>query len=56
MQINDEIKAKEIRVVGEDGEQLGIMNVNDAKEMAYNKGLDLVLMAPNANPPVCRIM
>ena len=56
MQINDEIKAKEIRVVGEDGEQLGIMSVNEAKEMAYNKGLDLVMMAPNANPPVCRIM
>ena len=56
MQINDEIKAKEIRVVGDDGEQLGIMSVNEAKEMAYNKGLDLVMMAPNANPPVCRIM
>lgn len=56
MQINDEIKAKEVRVVGEDGEQLGIMGLNDAKEKAYSKGLDLVLMAPNAAPPVCRIM
>ena len=54
--INDEIKAKEIRVVGEDGEQLGIMSVNEAKEMAYNKGLDLVMMASAATPPVCKIM
>ena len=56
MQINDEIKGKEVRVVGENGEQLGIMQVNDAQEMAYSKGLDLVLMAPNMVPPVCKIM
>lgn len=56
MQINDEIRAKEVRVVGEDGEQLGIMHLNDAKEKAYSKGLDLVLMAPNSVPPVCKIM
>ena len=56
MQINDEIKIKEVRVVGENGEQLGIMHVNDAKEAAYSKGLDLVLMAPTAVPPVCKIM
>lgn len=56
MQINDEIKAKEVRVVGEDGEQLGVMHLNDAKEKAYGRGLDLVLMAPTAVPPVCKIM
>lgn len=56
LQINEEIKVKEARVVGPDGEQLGIMKYNDALEAAYEKGLDLVLIAPQATPPVCRIM
>ena len=56
LQINEEIKVKEARIVGEDGEQLGIMKFNDALEAAYEKGLDLVLIAPQATPPVCRIM
>ena len=54
--INDEIKCKEVRVIGADGEQLGIMELNAAKEYAYGKDLDLVLIAPNATPPVCRAM
>lgn len=54
--INDEIKAKEVRLVGENGEQLGVMSLNDAKEYAYSRDLDLVLMAANATPPVCRAM
>lgn len=54
--INDEIKCKEVRVVGPDGEQLGIMSTEKAKEFAYERDLDLVLMAPNAEPPVCRAM
>ena len=56
MQINDEIVAKEVRLVGADGEQLGIFPLENAQKAAYDKGLDLVLMAPQANPPVCRIM
>ena len=56
MQINDEIRAKEVRLVGADGEQLGILSLESAQKAAYDKGLDLVLMAPQAVPPVCRIM
>ena len=54
--INDEIKAKEVRLVGEDGQQLGIMSLNDAKEYAYSRDLDLVLMSATAVPPACRAM
>ena len=54
--INEEIKAKEVRVVGVDGEAIGIMSSYDALKLAYDKGYDLVLMAPQAQPPVCRIM
>ena len=56
MPINGEIKAKEVRLVGPEGEALGIFPIKDALEMAYDKDLDLVLMAPTAQPPVCRIM
>lgn len=56
LQINEEIKVKEIRVINEEGEALGIMNSAEALEIAYDKGLDLVLIAPQATPPVCRIM
>ncbi len=54
--INDEIKAKEVRLVGEDGQQLGIMSLSDAKEYAYSRDLDLVLMSATAVPPACRAM
>ncbi|ACU91071.1 translation initiation factor IF-3 [Desulfomicrobium sp. ZS1] len=53
---NKQIRAKEIRVVGDDGNQLGIMTVPEALEQAEAKGLDLVEVAPNAKPPVCKIM
>jgi len=56
LQINEEIRVKEVRIVGEDGEQMGVMATSKALELAYEKDLDLVLMAPNAEPPVCRIM
>lgn len=56
MLINGEIKAKEVRLVGADGEALGIFPLKDALNMAYDNDLDLVLMAPTAQPPVCRIM
>lgn len=56
LQINEEIRAKEVRIVGEGGEQVGVMSTSAALAMAYEKDLDLVLIAPNAQPPVCRIM
>lgn len=56
MLINGEIKAKEVRLVGAQGEALGIFFIKDAQNMAYDNDMDLVLMAPNAEPPVCRIM
>ncbi len=56
LQINEEIRAKEVRIIGDDGEQIGVLATSKALEMAYEKDLDLVLMAPNAEPPVCRIM
>jgi translation initiation factor IF-3 len=54
--INEEIREKEIRVVGTEGEALGIMETKTALEMAESKQLDLVMIAPQAKPPVCRIM
>ena len=56
MPINGEIKAKEVRLVGPEGEALGIFPLKDALDLAYDKDMDLVLMAPTAQPPVCRIM
>ena len=50
------IRARELRVIGADGEQLGILSRNDALHAAQEAGLDLVEVAPNAEPPVCRIM
>lgn len=55
-QINDEIKDKELRVISEDGEQLGIMSAAEALKIADDKDLDLVKIAPQAKPPVCKIM
>ena len=52
--INEEIKHPEVRVLGPANEQLGIMKISDALNYAYNLGVDLVLIAPNAAPPVCR--
>ncbi len=54
--INEEIKLREVRVVGDDGEAIGIMSSEAALKIAYDQGYDLVLMAPQATPPVCRIM
>ena len=56
MLVNEQIDAKEIRVIGADGEQLGIMSTEQALRMAYNDGLDLVMMTGSATPPVCKIM
>ena len=54
--INERIRAREIRVIGSEGGQLGIMTPDAALKMAEEEGLDLVEVAPEANPPVCRIM
>ncbi|NDV19542.1 translation initiation factor IF-3 [Pseudodesulfovibrio sp. JC047] len=53
---NDRIRIPKVRVVDEDGEQLGVLATRDALERAREKGLDLVEVAPNADPPVCKIM
>lgn len=54
--INEQIRDKEVRVVGEEGEQLGVMSSKDAMKMAEDAGLDLVKIAPTAKPPVCKIV
>lgn len=54
--LNEEIKEKEVRVVSDDGEQLGIMSSKEALTIAEGKEKDLVLISPSANPPVCKIM
>ncbi len=54
--VNEEIKLKEVRVIGVEGEAIGVMSSDAALSLAYDKGYDLVLMAPAAQPPVCRIM
>jgi len=54
--INEEIRDKEVRLVGTDGEQLGVVSIAAAQQMADEKSLDLVKIAPQAVPPVCKIM
>ena len=56
IQINEEIRDKEVRVIDSDGGQLGIMSAAQALEKAAAKNLDLVKIAPQAVPPVCKIM
>lgn len=56
LRINSRIRAREVRVIDENGAQVGIITVRDALQMAEERGLDLVEVAPNAVPPVCRIM
>lgn len=54
--INEQIRAKEVMVIGPNGEQLGIKNIKDALTLATYAGFDLVLINQNGNPPVCKIM
>ena len=56
LMINGQIRDKEVRVIGEDGEQLGVMSAAEAQKLADEAGLDLVKIAPTAKPPVCRIV
>ena len=54
--INEEIREKELRLVGSDGEQLGVVSSAEARRVAEENDLDLVMISPNAKPPVCKIM
>ncbi len=54
--INEQIRDKEVRVIGENNEQLGVMGIEEARKLAEDAGVDLVKIAPNATPPVCRII
>ncbi len=56
LQINEEIRDKEIRLIDSDGAQLGVVSAKEAQKIANEKKLDLVKIAPNANPPVCKIL
>lgn len=55
-QINEQIRDKEVRLIGEGGEQIGIVDIDKAQQMAIDANLDLVKIAPTAKPPVCKIM
>ena len=54
--INEQIRDKEVRLIGADGEQLGIVSSREAQKIADDAGLDLVKIAPNAKPPVCKVI
>ena len=54
--INEQIRDREVRLIGEDGEQLGIMSAREAQHIAEEAGLDLVKIAPGAKPPMCKIV
>ncbi|MCT7755667.1 MAG: translation initiation factor IF-3, partial [Lactobacillus iners] len=56
MILNEEIRAREVRLIGEDGEQIGVVTKSEALQRATEADLDLVLISPNAKPPVARIM
>ena len=55
-QVNEKIRAKELRLIGQNGDQIGVKSKREALEMAEHVELDLVVVAPNAKPPVARIM
>ena len=55
-QLNEEIRDKEVRLIDSDGAQLGVVATIEAKKLSEEKELDLVMISPNANPPVCKIM
>jgi translation initiation factor IF-3 len=56
VRINQRIRAKEVRLIAGDGEQLGVLSIREALTLSEERGVDLVEVAPNANPPVCRLM
>ena len=56
MPINEQIREKEVQVIADDGEKLGVMAIDEALDLAAERGLDLVLVAPNTKPVVCKLM
>ena len=56
VRVNERIRVPQVRVIGDDGEQVGVLPVREALSLAQSKGLDLVEVSPTARPPVCRIM
>ncbi|MCM2343622.1 MAG: translation initiation factor IF-3 [Alphaproteobacteria bacterium] len=56
LNINDQIRARQVRLIAEDGEQVGVVSIQDALARAEEAGLDLVEISPNAEPPVCKIL
>ena len=56
VRINEKIRSRQVRLISSEGEQLGILTLDDAMNEANDKGLDLVEVAPNSDPPVCRVM
>ena len=56
LMINEQIRDKEVRLIGADGEQIGIVSSKEAQKIADDAGLDLVKIAPNAKPPVCKVI
>ncbi len=54
--INEQVRDKEVRVIGEDGQQLGVMSSKEAMKLAREANVDLVKIAPSANPPVCKLI
>ncbi|MCY0877566.1 MAG: translation initiation factor IF-3 [Firmicutes bacterium] len=56
LRINEEIRVREVRVVGDNGEQFGVMSLRDALQLAQERHVDLVEVSPTAKPPVCRLM
>jgi translation initiation factor IF-3 len=56
VRVNGKIRAREVRIIGDDGSQLGVMTLGEALSLARAKGVDLVEIAPNATPPVCRLV
>ena len=54
--VNERIKSTSVRVISEKGDMLGVFDTHDAVKLAFDQGLDLVEVSPNANPPVCKII
>ncbi len=54
--VNEAIREKKIRLIGSNGDMVGVMSADEARELAYDEDLDLVMISPNADPPVCKIM
>ena len=54
--INNQIRAKELRVINNEGQNLGVLSIKDALELAESQGLDLIEVSPNANPPIAKVM